>query len=229
MAKQGTAGTTEQASQRVYETIRARILDGTFKSGDHLVEVEMARLTNSSRTPVREALRQLAGEGLLTIGPTRRMRVADFGNEEIHAIYEIRARLEGYACGLAARNRNDAHVQALRTLNARIAKLTSLDTSGALVQFYSLNLDFHRRILDMAASKQLELALGTALATPLALLKHHITGDQVQIALSCQQHDEIILAIESGNEKWASACMVAHIETSRPVGARDLPRVFLSK
>lgn len=211
---------SDPTSETVYEMIRERILDGTFESGDHLVEAEMARLAKASRTPVREALRRLAGEGLVTIGATRRTRVAEFGDEEMRAIYEIRVRLESYTAGLAARNCTEKDVMALTEINKAIEQLGSEVSSSTLKRFYDLNLEFHKKIVSMSGSKQLELALATALRVPIALLKHHIRRDRVQIALSRQQHEEIILAMKSGNEKWASACMASHIETSRPVGAR---------
>jgi len=98
-----TAGEAGRPPDRVYEAIRSQILSGTLSPGSHLGEEQLALLTNSSRTPVREALRRLVSEGLVITGQNRRSYVAEFDPKEADAVFEIRARLEAYSASMAAK------------------------------------------------------------------------------------------------------------------------------
>jgi len=216
MAKSSKPGLAERSADRVYDVVRAGILEGTFKAGDHLGEAQLAELSDSSRTPVREALRRLAADGLVTIGENRRCLVSEFDATEIQAIYEIRARLESLGAELACSRIDDVGVDHLREINARIEALGPEVSDYTLTQFLELNSEFHLAIVRISGSRHLESALSTALAVPIVLLKHYVWGDKVGIELSHLQHREIIAALSSGNPHWASACVASHIQTSRP-------------
>ncbi|MBT0957226.1 GntR family transcriptional regulator [Alphaproteobacteria bacterium KMM 3653] len=211
---------TPRPSDRVYEMIRTKILDGTFKPGDAMVEATLADMAQTSRTPVREALRRLSADGLVYTGENRRSSVSEFDAEELGATYEIRVRLESLAAGLACQRADEAGIAKLTEINARIEDLGPEVSNYSLAKFLELNAEFHLAIVRMAGSRQLETALTSAITVPIVLLKHYVWGDKVQLALSLQQHREIILALQSGNEQWAASCMASHIQTTRPAAAR---------
>ena len=211
------SGVNQRPVDRAYETIRRNILNGAFAPGEPLREERLAELADASRTPVREALRRLASEGLVTISATRRSHVAEFKPFEVQAVYEIRVRLESYAAGLACERIDRDGLERLKEINSRIEALGPEVSNYSLTQFMELNVEFHLAIVRIAGSRQLEAALTTAITVPLVLLKHYVWDDTVRIELSHRQHREIIEALGSGNPHWASTCIASHIESSRPV------------
>ena len=90
-------------SARVYNHIRDGILSGRYKDGDELKEMTIGEELGVSRTPVREALRQLDLEGLITIIPNKGAFVEGVSLDDIRDIYDIRARLEGLMCQMGGR------------------------------------------------------------------------------------------------------------------------------
>jgi DNA-binding GntR family transcriptional regulator len=217
------AATDARPVERAYEGIRRRILEGALRPGDHLGEEQLAVLTRTSRTPVREALRRLVSEGLIITGPNRRNYVAEFDPAEVDAVFEIRVRLESYAAELACKRINDAELARLTELADRIEGLGPEVSNRSLADFLELNNTFHEVILGAAGSRQLALAAATAIAIPLALLKHYVWEAPVNIVRSNEQHREIIAALTQRNAHWAGHCMAAHINSTRPIATRWKP------
>ena len=87
----------------IARTIRERILDGTLAPGDRLVEARLSEEFGVSRVPVREALRALAADGMVTIEPRRGASVTTYSPELIRELVEVRATLEALNAKLAAR------------------------------------------------------------------------------------------------------------------------------
>ncbi len=208
-----------RAVDRAYDGIRRRILDGCLKAGTHLGEEQLAELTATSRTPVREALRRLAGEGLVVVGANRRSYVAEFDPFEADAVFEIRARLEAFAAELAAQRISDDGIARLESTCDQIEALGPRVYHDNLVRFLALNNAFHNFILQAAGSRQLAIAVASAIAVPLPLLKHYVWDAPVDIARSNAQHRELIEAFRQRNPRWAAACMAAHINSTRPLDA----------
>jgi len=214
--REAAANDGRRPLDRVYETIRQGILSGEFRAGEHLREEALAERAATSRTPVREALRKLESDGLVTIGENRRSYVSDFAPNEVQSVYEIRVRLESYAAELACANMTAAGLSQLTEINDRIVALGPEVSDYSLTQFMELNANFHLTLVRLAGSRQLEAALASAIMVPLILLKHYVWGDTVRIERSHLQHREIIDALRSGNRHWVSACVAAHIQSSRP-------------
>jgi DNA-binding GntR family transcriptional regulator len=204
---------------RAYEEIRRRILDGSFRPGDHLREAQLAELSQTSRTPVRTALKRLSTEGLVMIGENRRSYVAEFNAVQADIVFEIRARLEGLAASIAAITITKAQIGVLEDVATRIEALGPTVSDQSLLDFMSLNLDFHRTIVEATNSSHLMIALYPAISTPLVLLKHHVWEKQVNIVQSNEQHREIIKSFKQRNAHWAEACMASHINSTRPASS----------
>lgn len=92
----------EDQSSRAYRAIRNGIVTGRYRPGQRLVESTIASLEGVSRTPVRAALRWLEREGVVDIEKRRGARVRRLSAEQVSDLYELRARIEGHACELAA-------------------------------------------------------------------------------------------------------------------------------
>ncbi len=114
----GTKPGASRASRgdHAYDTLFGAIESGSLKPGTRLREVELSEWVGASRTPIREALGRLEGEGLIARDPSRGMIVAELDHGLVAELYVMREVLEGTAAGLAARHASDAEIDALRTL-----------------------------------------------------------------------------------------------------------------
>lgn len=208
-------GDAQRPMEKAYQGIRAAILRGELKPGDHLPEEMLAAMTGTSRTPVREALRRLATEGLATVSNRHRF-VTHFTPEEVSIIFDIRAQHEGYAASIAAQKITPAELAQLQHLIDAMAEIES-DTSNAVVErFLSLNTQFHTVIVDATRSSQLKRLTAPAAALPLILVKQFVMDQRVDVVRSNRQHRDILAALTARNSEWASAAMSGHILSTKP-------------
>src|SRR3954471_14581922 len=116
--------------ERALQALRSAITSGQYEPGDHLGEVELAARLGISRGTVREALRHLQQEGLVTAGQRGMLRVNELSPAEIKGLYQVRAALEGLAVTTLI---NDPHRDnAIASLRAALHRLadTSIDLAG---------------------------------------------------------------------------------------------------
>ncbi|MDE6313770.1 MAG: GntR family transcriptional regulator [Lachnospiraceae bacterium] len=138
---------------RVYHQIREDIINGHYKKNEELREAAIANELGISRTPVREALRQLELEGLVVIVPNKGAYVRGFTDKDIHDIYMIRSLLEGLCAKWAAENITEEQMRALEE---------SVDLSefhlqkGNVEQFIDQDSRFHELMYQASGSKILE-------------------------------------------------------------------------
>jgi DNA-binding GntR family transcriptional regulator len=210
-------------ADRAYAWIRDRIFAGDFAPRAHLKEEDLARRIGVSRSPVRDALRRLAGEGMVVAERERGTYVKEFTRAEIDEIFQLRAALEAYAAALAAQRIEPA---SLARLEALASKMRAIRQSGeaAFARFSALNNDFHRTILAAAKSPRLESLLDPLLSIPVFLLKHYNwRPEQVDIERSNVEHRELMDALRARDPVWARTRMHAHIISRRPRYANAEP------
>jgi DNA-binding GntR family transcriptional regulator len=123
-----------------YDQIRALILSGEMVPGARLSQLDLAERLGISRTPVREALRRLAGEGLVDALPQRGFRVADLGLEAVMRRLEVRLLLEPGIARLAAERAQPHELAALRAAIAQEAKATAPDAIHDASRLFHMNL-----------------------------------------------------------------------------------------
>jgi len=203
-------------ADRAYEGIRRAILSGILPGGAHLREEALAQMTGTSRTPVREALRRIVSEGLAHEEGRSRF-VAEFPFEEVTIIFNIRARLESYAAGLAAECMTAAELKDLTRIVCAIDALA--DESGGedkIRCFAELNTQFHSGIIAATNSPQMQSLSARATSIPLEMIKQLSWSQNVDIKRSNQQHRDLLVAFENRNASAAEAIMSAHILSTRP-------------
>lgn len=142
--------------QRVFHQIREDILAGKYKRNEELKEKTLGEELGVSRTPVREALRQLELEGLVTIIPNKGAYVVGFSVEDIQDIYEMRSVLEGLCARRAAVKATQEQLEELE----EILYLTDFHVQkGHAEQVVELDTRFHEMLYQSCASKILEHAM----------------------------------------------------------------------
>lgn len=201
--------------EKAYHGIRDAILSGRLKPGDHLPEELLASMTGTSRTPVREALRRLAAEGLATVSNRHRF-VTHFTAEEVSIIFDIRAQHESYAASIAAQKITPAELERLQFLIDAMAEIEGDGGSEVAGRFLDLNTEFHTAIVDATRSAQLKRLTAPAAALPLILVKQFVMDQRVNVARSNAQHRDILAALAARNSEWAAAAMSGHILSTKP-------------
>jgi DNA-binding GntR family transcriptional regulator len=155
-----------KASERAYEIVRGQIVSGELEPGTQIKEEEIAQLCGVSRTPVRDALRRLEAEMFIRRTDSQRSYVAEWSPDDIEDVYMLRSILEARAAALAALRAPQEIRDALHANNAGMADAVRRprpDVDG----FLHLNNDFHRLIIEGAASERLASMLNRLIVLPL--------------------------------------------------------------
>jgi len=210
----GTVNESMKAAQLAYNTLRAGIIEGVHPPGARVTEQEVAASAGVSRTPVREALRRLEAEGLLRFVPHQGAVVTTWSDQDAEDIFELRAMLEGYGARLAAHKASNEDVGQLRRLAEDQCRAASERSPGYLERIADLNSQFHRRLLQAAASASLQATLATISSAPLVLQTFRDYDDDA-LNRSAHHHLEIVEAVEAGDANWAESVMHSHVMAAR--------------
>lgn len=194
-------------SGRVFHKLREDILAGTYERDEELKEKAIGDELGVSRTPVREALRQLELEGLVTIVPNKGAYVVGISEEDIRDIYEIRARLEGLCAKRAAE-----HITAeqIAELEENIFLVDFHAGKGNYSQVLELDNKFHEILYAASKSKMLKHELSAF---------HHYVERVRRITLSMperavksnEEHKKIVEALKSHDGAKAEALATTHM------------------
>jgi DNA-binding GntR family transcriptional regulator len=136
----------------VVNKLRMLILTRRLKPGERLVQTELADQLGVSRTPVREALHQLAVEGLVTISPYKGASVAALSLEELQEIYTVRIALESYAARLVVRNITDSEIKVLKQLLHQMIKVHAKEEREELLE---INRQFYLKFFEATRQQRL--------------------------------------------------------------------------
>lgn len=189
------------------DRLRSDILRGVLRSGQILVQSDLAEHFGTSRIPIREAIQQLEREGLVVVQANRRCIVAAFDEEDLRDHYRVRALIEREAAARCALQ--GADLRELELIQRRIDRGSAND--GPDVGHESLVRDFHHWIWLQSGSKQLKL-IAESLWTGQGSYTPSPIPNQVQ--RSTHDHHAIIAAIKAGDSSAARALMEEHILNS---------------
>lgn len=198
------SGASEQAAAR----IRQGIVAGEFRPGEHLSERELCEVTSVSRTAVREAIRTLVSEGLITVVRYRGPIVTQLSEKEVRDLYEMRALLEGHCAALFVQRASDEHVAALDASIQDIGRGHSERNMVGVIEASSRYYDILAEGADNGAINQ---ALET-LRNRMALFRFSSTRWPGRAERSMAELCDIGNAIKSRDEKAAAAAARIHVE-----------------
>ncbi|NEB74496.1 GntR family transcriptional regulator [Streptomyces sp. SID14478] len=198
-------------SERVMRTLRDEIIDGTRAPGSKLVEREVAAELGVSRLPVRDALRGLVNEGLVTPRPRTWAVVREFTPSDISDLSEVRSALETLGFRLAAQRRTRAGLTKLRSdLDAEREAADKGDGAGAR----RAAADFHETVTELADN-----ALLSELDTTLRSRMRWLLGQHDDFAAVTEEHEELYRAIEARDVAHVQVLAERHQTTSRDKAA----------
>jgi len=204
-----------QAVDRVYARLRQGILDGTYAPGARLGEADLAVALGVSRTPVREALRRLGSEGLLSTLPNKGARVRTWTTSELSDISDLRALLEGHAARQAATRVTGADIAAMADLVTRMEAAAADGTDADIDLITELNREFHGAVIEASGNALLPGLMHSLLHVPvISRTYRHYSPARMQ--QSMRQHRELVDALRAGDPAWAEAVMRVHVLSARP-------------
>jgi DNA-binding GntR family transcriptional regulator len=217
---------------QIYARLRRDILDGVYQPGQTLRQEEMARQSNASRVPLREALARLEAEGLIVRRPRRGYAVALLDHADIVEIFELRMVLEEHAGYLAARSRTAEDVETVRELLVRMEGADHTH-EGAFARWSLTNYRFHNRIIESSRRPRLcRIALSLRDSVEAYVrLEAAMTGE-VRDAES--EHRQIFDAFRAGDANGLAKLSRQHVAGTasrlldglRKAGHRDVTDTF---
>ncbi len=185
--------------EKILETIREAIIKGTLKPGEKVAEPELAERFGISRTPIREAFRQLESEGFLVVIPRKGAVVVSFSPKEIEEFYAIKSILEGYAARRACENLSDREIEKLKAIND---KLRQMADEADIKHFFKVHNEFHELFIRAADNEKLHELISSLLGKfqRLRLTSLSLPG---RMSVSVQEHEKIIEAFRDRDAELA--------------------------
>jgi DNA-binding GntR family transcriptional regulator len=190
----------------VTEQLRADIIGGTYAPGERLVEERLSQVYAVSRIPVREALKALESEGLVTTTPSRARIVTRLSHEEMGEIAPLRRLVEGMAAERAARSLSEESRQELQDLVHRGQRALAADDGETLRQ---VNASIHRAVVVASGSATLLAVHQPLLARTSWSNRSLMHGDRGE---TWREHVQIIAAICEGDAPRARRLIEGHID-----------------
>jgi DNA-binding GntR family transcriptional regulator len=193
----------------VVQSLRNAILNAELRPGERLQQDLLARQLGVSRQPVREALRQLESEGLVSNVPRRGAVVREHSEDDVRDNYALRSLLETFAAEEAARRITDADLEQLAAVQRAMAEAVASGSDRSVV--VELNTEFHRVIhtaTGMPALNRLmtQLWVGFTVFTPLFIPK--------RASESVKEHEPIIAALRARDPEAAGRAMRLHLDAA---------------
>ncbi|WP_210529561.1 GntR family transcriptional regulator [Rubellimicrobium arenae] len=210
------ADTSRSRKANCAEDLRRRILTQELEPGSTLDETELAAAYEMSRPPLRETLRQLAGEGYVVLRENRAAQVAPMSHKSLRNFFVVAPMIYSAVSRLAALHATRAQVDRLRALQAQFrAAIREGDTAGRALT----NERFHALIGEMADNEYLLPSLRRLLIDHTRIGMTFYSSRNRSLAsrqeVAADQHDQFIDLIEAGDADGAAALAIAHWELSR--------------
>jgi len=192
------------ASESVYTHLKEAILKGELASGQELNQVEIASTLGVSRIPVREALRQLASEGLIEMPPNKQAIVTSVNEELLEEIFEIRIALECLAIKHSIRNMSMNDIEKLKRLTEE------MDNVQIHEEWMMLNRQFHEELYLLSGKSQL-CELVNRMRNNTERIMYHHSSRLVREKNANEEHKAILQACEDRNIEYAVVKLTSHL------------------
>jgi DNA-binding GntR family transcriptional regulator len=190
--------------EEVAEQLRQRIFRRELEPGSWIDELKIAEEFGISRTPLREALKVLAAEGLVTMKVRRGAYVTEMSEKDLRDVYHLLSLLESDAAGVVAEHATDAQLKTLQDLHAELEAAVA-DRE----KFFAINERFHMHLLEMADNRWRSQMVAD-LRKVMKLNRHNSLFKQGRIEDSLGEHRAILAAMVARDAKGTVKAMQAH-------------------
>ncbi|MDF2716692.1 MAG: GntR family transcriptional regulator [Paenibacillus sp.] len=196
----------QNISEELVKYIKQQIITGELNPGDRIVETKLARELGVSQTPVREAIRHLHGEGIITIVPNKGPMVRTLDMKDVFEIYSVRSMLEGLAIRLATQNATEEQIAGLESFYEQMKQKQHDESVPSLLQDSS---HIHRTIIEMAGHSRL-MNMYQSISFQISLV-NRLLGAKSTKQKEVDQHLELIEALKKRDPDYAEQTMRKHI------------------
>lgn len=202
----------------VFKTLRQAILTGELKPGERLMEIHLAQKLGVSRTPIREAIRKLELEGLVTMIPRRGAEVAQLTEKSLQDVMEVRRALDVLSAELACDRISEDEKKALLLACQEFEKAVSAENFKKIAE---KDVALHNIIVKASRNQRLQL-LVNQLAEQMYRYRFEYIKDISQHKLLLEEHKAIYEAIASGNREEAARTAKLHIDNQEKAVMRQI-------
>lgn len=190
--------------QEVAELLRQRIFDRQLEPGSWIDELKIAEEFGISRTPLREALKVLAAEGLVTMKVRRGAYVTEVSEQDMADVYHLLSLLESDAAGVVAANATAAQLKELQALHRDLE-----NAAGERDRFFEINEQFHMRLLEMANNRWRNQVVAD-LRKVMKLNRHNSLLKSGRLQESLAEHRAIMAALLARDPQTSTQRMREH-------------------
>ncbi len=205
LAQATFSGNRQTAHEFVRNVLRRAILSGELRGGTRLVQADLASMLEVSTTPVREALRDLASEGLIRFDPHRGAVVQELSGEELREIYMIREILEPFALRLAVPKVTPELLDRLRELHEKMA------SEPHSAEWVDANRNFHLAIYEAAGHPRLSALIKGLEDASVMYIGASLKDVEGLRETAVHDHGEILAALENGDADAAVEAVLTHL------------------
>lgn len=198
-------------NQQVYSRLQEMILDGTIRPGEQLDERSLATDLEVSRTPVREAIGQLVGEGIVEYRSNRRNYVREFTVKQVDDLFQVRSALEVLAIRLAMPKISQEIIDRIHHI---LDQVESALARGDLAAYSDADRDFHNTIVHLTGNETLITAL-ERLSFQIQMIRTIANRDANVVERTHRERPQILMALETRNADLAAKLMADHIDGVR--------------
>ena len=199
--------------EEVAELLRQRIFSRELEPGSWIDELKIAEEYGISRTPLREALKVLAAEGLVTMKVRRGAYVTEVSEKDLADVYHLLSLLESDAGGVVAERASDEEIASLQTLHAELEA-----AAGERDRFFAINEQFHMRLLELARNRWREQMVAD-LRKVMKLNRHNSLFKTGRIDESLAEHRAIMAALLARNASLTQQRMHEHFQNGLEAAA----------
>jgi DNA-binding GntR family transcriptional regulator len=202
--------------EQVAEKLRARIFAHQLAPGEWIDETELAEEFGISRTPLREALKVLAAEGLIQLKPRRGAYVAAVSEQDLDDVFPVIALLESHCAREATRKASDADLSRLRGLHAELEHCAA---GGDADRFFEVNQAFHVALQDLAGNRWLKQLIDESRQF-VKLIRRDSLNREGRLKQSLAEHRSLLEAILARDPEQAERLMRDHLLSGRAAVAK---------
>lgn len=196
--------------ERIVDFIKDSVVSGRLKPGERVPEQEIAENLGISRTPIREAFRQLESEGFITVTPRKGAVVSPITDKDVSEFYTIKSLLEGFAAKTACHKLTQKDIKKLESLNTQMDRCAEKsDVKG----FFKLDNQFHDIFLKACGNEKL-CAMVYQLVQQFERFRITALSVPGRMHDSVRQHTEIIDAFRDSNVALVESLVMANAEKS---------------
>lgn len=197
----------EALYEKVAERLRQQIFDRELEPGSWIDELKLCGQWGISRTPLREALKVLATEGLVTMRVRRGAYVTEMSRDDVQQVFHLLGLIESDAAAMVAAQCHSSSLARLQALHQQLE-----NEVGQRERFFATNENFHRALLEEAGNRW-ALQAATDLRKVMKLNRHHSLFKQGRLADSLDEHRRIMQALARGDAAKARTEMQRHFDS----------------